>query len=121
MEMERTRTKVDRQIGSISRLERFALMTNKSSHRFWRILRLSGLFARELVGWALMLLGLNIFRISFQYLNYSAVIEGMIATAIGFILFRSGLQLVKVAVAARAFRLDREIMAKAQPQEYSTA
>lgn len=95
-------------------------MTDKSPHRIWRLLRLSGLFARELVGWGFMLLGLNVFRISFQYLNYSAVIEGFIAAMIGFVLFRCGLQLVKVSVAARAFRVDREKVADAVTRQYSS-
>lgn len=93
-------------------------MAETIRNRFWRVLRFSGLFARELVGWALILLGLNVFRISFQYLNYSAVIEGGIAAMIGFVLFRSGLQLVKVSVAARAFRADRLSVANEPHREY---
>ena len=81
-------------------------MSTRVRNWIWKTLRLSGLFVREIIGWVLMVLGLNVFRITFQYLNYAAVIEGFIAAMIGFFLFRGGLQLVKVAVAARALRAD---------------
>ena len=96
-------------------------MTDKSTNQIWRLLRFSGLFARELVGWALMLAGLKVFWISVQYLNYSQIIEGFIIFMIGYVLFRSGLQLVKVSVAARAFRVDREKMANPLGREYRSA
>jgi hypothetical protein len=62
-----------------------------------------GLILRELVGWLIIVLGLNIFRICFHYLDRRQVIEGLIAAIMGVLVFRGGLQLVKVAVAARAF------------------
>jgi hypothetical protein len=70
----------------------------------WKVWRVAGLFIRELVGWAFVLISLNIFRICFLYLNRAFVIEGAVAAIVGVMLFRGGLQLVKVAVAARAVR-----------------
>lgn len=84
-------------------------MENTTKKRFWRTVRLSGLFVREIIGWLLMLIGLMAFFFTWRfYINRSLVIEGMELTIIGFILFRSGLQLVKVAVAARAIRDDHQ-------------
>ena len=73
---------------------------------FWRAIRASGLIFREVVGWALLLLGLNVFRYCFRYLDQALVTEGFISAIIGVMLFRGGLQLVKVAVAARALRSE---------------
>ena len=61
-----------------------------------------GLVAREVVGWLLCLLGLNVFRISFGYLEERQVVEAFVASLIGLFIFRGGMQLVKVAVAARS-------------------
>lgn len=76
-----------------------------SSRRFWRGFRFTGLVLRELIGWALMGCGLYVFRTCFAYLNTtpSQLIQAVVAAMIGAFLFRSGLQLVKVAVAARAY------------------
>lgn len=75
-----------------------------SKRRFWRASRVAGLFIREIIGWALLLISLNIFRIVFSYLNQAYVIEGAVAAVVGVMLFRGGLQLIKVSVAARALR-----------------
>lgn len=72
--------------------------------KFWKAWRVFWLFVREFIGWAFVLLSLNIFRICFIYLNNGLVIEGSVAAMVGVMLFRGGLQLVKVAVAARAVR-----------------
>lgn len=91
--------------------------------KLWSTLRTTTLFARELVGWALMLLSLYLFGVldfefikmlfgsrpvpsSFAFLQRGYVIEGSVVGFIGVMLFRGGLQLVKVAVAARAFRSE---------------
>lgn len=87
----------------------------------WVNFRTAALFAREILGWALILLSLSIFGVfdslfsifgfrltpsSFAFLQRGYVIEGTVAGFIGVMLFRGGLQLVKVAVAARAFRQE---------------
>ena len=76
-------------------------MTTKN---VWKAARFAGLILREIVGWGLVLLGLNVFRYCFRYLDQALVVEGFVASIIGVMLFRGGLQLVKVAVAARALR-----------------
>lgn len=63
--------------------------------RFW---------IRELAGWLLVALGLFIFYICFVFLFVERpplIIEVSFLTFIGFIIFRSGIHLWKVAVAAR--------------------
>lgn len=66
-----------------------------------------GLIIREIIGWGLLVLGLNIFYISFGYIEERKVIEASIAAFIGVFVFRGGLQLTKVAVAARAVLNER--------------
>lgn len=72
--------------------------------RFWRATRFTGLVVRELIGWSILLVGLNVFRICFRYLDQGYVVEGFVAAIVGVMLFRGGLQLIKVSVAARAMR-----------------
>jgi len=74
------------------------------SNRFWRATRFTGLVVREIVGWGLLAAGLYVFRTCFDYLDEALVVEGFVSAIIGVMLFRGGLQLVKVAVAARAIR-----------------
>lgn len=83
--------------------------------RFWRATRLTGLVLRELVGWGLLAAGLYVFRISFGYLDEALVVEGFVSAIIGVMLFRGGLQLVKVAVAARAIRHEPARFAEELP------
>ena len=75
---------------------------------------MSGLIVRETIGWLLMASGLFVFRLCFGYLDGGRVIEAMVGSVIGFVLFRGGLQLVKVAVAARALR--GSMMAQPSPR-----
>jgi hypothetical protein len=60
--------------------------------RFW---------AREIVGWALVLLGLFVLFFAFLFLLEHYIIEGGPLTFIGIIIFRGGIHLLKVSVAAR--------------------
>jgi hypothetical protein len=60
--------------------------------RFW---------IREFAGWALMLLGLYVFFQCFIWLSNRQYFEAGPLTLIGIFLFRGGLHLLKVAVAAR--------------------
>lgn len=60
--------------------------------RFW---------TREVVGWALVILGLVVFFYSFLMLLQHYILEGGPLTLIGIIIFRGGIHLLKVAVAAR--------------------
>ena len=77
-----------------------------ANKKFWHTVRFTGIVLREVIGWILVLAGLNIFRICFDYLNQALVVEGFVVAVMGVVLFRGGLQLVKVAVAARALRFD---------------
>lgn len=60
---------------------------------------------RELAGWALILLGLYVFVICLSLLlnepRFPRYLEAGPLTVIGIVLFRGGIHLLKVAVAAR--------------------
>jgi hypothetical protein len=58
---------------------------------------------REIAGWALVVLGLYVFYIVFALLMQPAprILESGPLAFIGFIIFRGGIHLLKVAVAAR--------------------
>ncbi|HEY8506028.1 MAG TPA: hypothetical protein VIL46_15690 [Gemmataceae bacterium] len=59
-------------------------------------------WTRELVGWVLIGLGVAVFGVCyFEFLRYRRVFEAGPAVFMGFILFRGGIHLLKVAVAAR--------------------
>jgi len=63
--------------------------------RFW---------VREIAGWLLVLLGLFVFYICFAVLVLTEgpwLFEAIFLTVIGVVIFRSGIHLLKVAVAAR--------------------
>lgn len=75
---------------------------------------------RELAGWALMGLGLFIFAICyFDLIQRKRIFEAGLVTFIGFLIFRAGMHLLKVAMAARAYRdaaqAHRAIPLKRQP------
>lgn len=73
---------------------------------------------RELAGWALVLLGLAVFYVCILFLLGSphAILEAPTLAFIGFILFRGGIQLLKVAVAARICARTQEPVAPARGQ-----
>jgi hypothetical protein len=60
--------------------------------RFW---------IREVAGWALVALGLFIFYRCYEFLRDHMIFESGACSLIGFIVFRGGIHLLKVAVAAR--------------------
>lgn len=60
--------------------------------RFW---------TREIVGWLLVLLGLFGFYVCFVMLTERQIVQSSFMTFISVIVFRGGIHLVKVAVAAR--------------------
>ena len=61
------------------------------------------LWTRELAGWILLGLGLYVFYCDYQLLTEGnhKVLEGAMLTVIGIFLFRGGIHLLKIAVAAR--------------------
>jgi hypothetical protein len=68
--------------------------------RFW---------LRELMGWFLVALGLFVFYLCFQLLVNHYILEGGPLTLVGIIIFRGGIHLLKVAVAARVCLHAQEI------------
>lgn len=68
--------------------------------RFW---------LREIAGWLLVGLGLAVFYVCFVLLVNHYVLEGGPLSLVGIVLFRGGIHLLKVAVAARVCEraLDR--------------
>lgn len=56
---------------------------------------------RELAGWALVALGLFVFYLTLALMLGDRIFEAGVLSFIGFIIFRGGIHLLKVAVAAR--------------------
>ncbi|MBM4067965.1 MAG: hypothetical protein FJ271_03345 [Planctomycetes bacterium] len=56
---------------------------------------------RELAGWALVVLGLFVFYLTLALMLSDRIIQAGMLSFIGFIIFRGGIHLLKVAVAAR--------------------
>ena len=73
---------------------------------------------REIFGWLLVLVGIYVFYIAMQVLlreNGPFILESPIIVAIGFIIFRGGLQLIKIGVAGRVC-VDAQKAALAPPE-----
>jgi hypothetical protein len=60
--------------------------------RFW---------LRELAGWLLVAVGVFIFLLVFAFLQSKGFVEAAVMTVVGVFVFRGGVHLLKVAVAAR--------------------
>lgn len=58
-------------------------------------------WVREIAGWLLVLLGLLIFDLAYEFCVKRQVFEAWPVTIIGIFVFRGGIHLLKVAVAAR--------------------
>lgn len=61
-------------------------------------------WVREIAGWALVVGGLAVFWTAYNLLLAKRVFEAGPVVFIGFVVFRGGVHLLKVAVAARAAR-----------------
>ena len=69
-----------------------------------------GFIMREVCGWVLVVLGLLAFYESWRMLWNRMIFETPAMVIVGFIIFRGGIHLLKVAVAARtAQRANREL------------
>ncbi len=79
--------------------------------RFW---------TREIAGWLLVLLGLCGFYLCYELLTHGRTFETGCMTVISVIIFRGGIHLVKVAVAARICMQAQEQLAKAPPPPLAT-
>lgn len=76
----------------------------------------TSLLLRELIGWIIVALGIYTFRLSIvDYFNRALTIEGIVTVIMGIVLFRGGLQLVKVSVAARAVHYRSQAVYHDQP------
>jgi hypothetical protein len=81
--------------------------------RFW---------TREIAGWVLVAMGLYIFYTCFQMLvkkepwqEPPRIVEAAVLTPIAFIIFRGGIHLLKVAVAARVCMQTQERLGEQRP------
>lgn len=78
-------------------------------------------WAREVAGWLLVLVGLWLFWQSYDLLLRKRVFEAVPAVFMGFIVFRGGVHLLKIAVAARVARALPETPGATAPVRKSTA
>ena len=70
---------------------------------------------REAAGWLLVLLGLAAFALSVRFLTQHYWIEAGVPSLIGIFLFRGGIHLLKVAVAARICAQTQDVLYPAAP------
>ena len=64
-------------------------------------------WVRELLGWLFMLLGLALIGLCIMFVNSRLMVEGSITAFVGVMVFRAGIHLLKVAVAARIYMNTR--------------
>lgn len=74
-------------------------------------------WAREVAGWVLVVIGLVVFWNTYDLLLRKRVFEAGPSAFIGFIVFRGGIHLLKVAVAAQAARAlpDVHVVKRVRP------
>lgn len=65
-----------------------------------------GSWSREIAGWLLVLLGLAAFAAGYALLLDKKVIQAPVIVFVGFVVFRGGIHLLKVAVAVRLAALS---------------
>lgn len=70
-------------------------------------------WSREIAGWLIILMGLGLFYATYEKLNNRRIFEAAPMAFMGFVVFRGGIHLLKVAVAAQVARALPE---SAQPQ-----
>ena len=63
---------------------------------------------REIAGWALVVLGLGLFLMVYEFCSRRWIFEGGILGVVGIFVFRGGIQLLKVAIAARMCKQTQE-------------
>jgi hypothetical protein len=63
---------------------------------------------REMAGWALVVLGLMVFSEVYGFCMDRKPVEASILTVVGIFIFRGGIHLLKVAVAARVATQARD-------------
>jgi hypothetical protein len=70
---------------------------------------------REAAGWFLVALGLVAFNFVYEFCNRRRPVEAGILTLIGIFIFRGGIHLLKVAVAARICQQAQDRLYPAPP------
>ena len=65
---------------------------------------------REVFGWLLVLLGLAIFFVVYVFCTSRMYFGGSILTVVGIFVFRGGIHLLKVAIAARVCMKTQELV-----------
>ena len=74
------------------------------------------LWLREVIGWVILGVGVAAFAMCYLFLTNRWIVEAAILAFAGFVLFRGGMHLLKVAMASRAVRdVRREMAAQASP------
>jgi hypothetical protein len=69
-----------------------------------------GSILREVAGWLLVALGLYVFLLSYQMLRDGWILSAPPLVVIGFFVFRGGIHVLKVSIAARiSYRAHREL------------
>jgi hypothetical protein len=61
---------------------------------------------REILGWALIIIGLLFVRSAFDYLDTQKVVEASVTVLAASFVFRGGIHLVKMSIAARIVERD---------------
>lgn len=72
-------------------------------------------WVREGAGWLLVLLGLAIFALVYEYCERRWMVEAGIIAVVGIFVFRGGIHLLKVAIAARICRDTQDQLYPAPP------
>jgi hypothetical protein len=72
-------------------------------------------WVREIAGWLLIGLGLLLFVVVYEFCERRGIFEAAILMVVGVVVFRGGIHLLKVAVAARICRQAQEQLYPAKP------
>jgi hypothetical protein len=70
---------------------------------------------REIAGWLLVVLGVMIFLLVFAFLQAKGFVEAAVLGVVGVFIFRGGVHLLKVAVAARICQQAQDRLYPAPP------
>ena len=66
-------------------------------------------WVREIAGWVLVLLGIGLFLVVYEYCERRWIFEAAIVAVVGIFVFRGGIHLLKVAIAARMCSQTQEL------------